>query len=148
MSWCTQKNKNELPNFASKPWGGNLRRHRQNSYQSSIVFFMDWFSSKGWEGTSQKQWSFELNWCPSWLDMCGSFPLKMSDQKSEKKLQRTHLVTCFFGVAFWKRGEHTNLPRVFHPLTRGFQVGNPGPSNQDSPQNFRKCPSMMGMNHR
>ena len=36
-----KKQKNKLPNFASKPRGGNLQRHRQNSYQSSIVFFMD-----------------------------------------------------------------------------------------------------------
>ena len=115
MSWCTQKNKNELPNFASKPWGGNLQRHRQNSYQSSIVFFMDWFSSKGWEGTSQKQWSFELNWCPSWLDMCGSFPLKMSDQKSEKNYNEHILLLVFFGLPF-EKGGNTQICQGFFTL--------------------------------
>lgn len=102
MSWCTQKNKNKLPNFASKPRGGNLQRHRQNSYQSSIVF--SWIDdSKGWEGTSQRQWSFELNWCPSWLDMCGSFPLKWVTKSRKKKTTNTSCY-LFFWVAFRKRG--------------------------------------------
>lgn len=73
--------------------------------------------------------------------------LKMSDQKSEKKNNEHILLLVFLGCLS-KKGEHTNLPRVFHGLTRGFQVGNPGPSNQDIAQNFRKCTSMTGMNHR